>query len=302
MRIGIIGIGDICEKAYLPVITAMEGIELILCTRNTEKLHRVSKQYRIESFVTSVDELINMNIDGAFVHTSTETHVKIVEKLLSKGVHVYVDKPISYNYDDSLRVAELSKKYNKILMVGFNRRFAPMYRSLKDNGQAEIIVAQKNRVDLPNHIRTFILDDFIHVVDTLRFLMNGEVKDLKVNGLKKEELLSNVVVTLSNDRTTAIGIMNRDNGATEEVIEYMSSGNKLVVKDLVNTTQLKENKEMHLKFKDWDSTLYKRGFYDVIEEFISAIRNNTSPSITIEDALETHKLCEDIVKGLEKLS
>ena len=38
MRIGVIGLGNICEKAYLPVITAIEDVELIFCTRNEEKL------------------------------------------------------------------------------------------------------------------------------------------------------------------------------------------------------------------------------------------------------------------------
>lgn len=34
MRIGIIGLGDIAQKAYLPVLSKKEGIELVLCTRN----------------------------------------------------------------------------------------------------------------------------------------------------------------------------------------------------------------------------------------------------------------------------
>ena len=72
-----------------------------------------------------------MNIDAAFVHTATESHIEIIEKLLSNNIHVYVDKPISYSYEDSIRVSNLAKKANKILMVGFNRRFAPMYSNLK---------------------------------------------------------------------------------------------------------------------------------------------------------------------------
>ena len=47
MRIGIIGLGNICEKAYLPVITAIEGIEIVFCTRNKERLNSLSKKYRI---------------------------------------------------------------------------------------------------------------------------------------------------------------------------------------------------------------------------------------------------------------
>lgn len=300
MKVGIIGLGNICEKAYLPVITTKENIELVFCTRNRETLERLSKKYRVKSYVSTLEELIALKIDAAFVHTSTESHVETVEKLLNSGIHVYVDKPLSYSYEEALRVAELSKQVRKILMVGFNRRFAPMYKALKDNGQPDIIIMEKNRVAHPGEIRTFIFDDFIHVVDTLRFLMGGEVKDIQIKGLKKHGLLNNVVIGLSNDNTNAIGIMNRDSGATEEVVEYMSSGNKLVVKDLINTTHLKEDKESLIKFKDWDPILYRRGFYDVVESFLKVVESNMQFYPSIEDSLVTHKICEEIVQKLNQ--
>ncbi len=60
-------------------------------------------------------------------------------------------------------------------MVGFNRRFIPMVASLKEKGKANLILMQKNRFALPDLPRRFIVEDFIHVIDTLRFLMNEEV-------------------------------------------------------------------------------------------------------------------------------
>ena len=82
MRIGIIGIGDICKKAYLPVITLRNDIEIILCTRNTETLNEVKKTYRLSSAVESIQDLINSKIDVAFVHSSTESHFEICKTLI----------------------------------------------------------------------------------------------------------------------------------------------------------------------------------------------------------------------------
>ena len=231
MRIGIIGLGNICEKAYLPVITAIEGIEIVFCTRNKERLNSLSKKYRINEAVSTVDELINMNIDAAFVHTATESHIEIIEKLLSNNIHVYVDKPISYSYEDSIRVSNLAKKANKILMVGFNRRFAPMYSNLKNYGTPSVIKLEKNRVSSPKDSVVFVLDDFIHVIDTLRFLMDEEIESINVNGLKKDGLIYNVVVTMTSKNTTCIAMMNRDSGANEEELEYTSSGKKVIVRN-----------------------------------------------------------------------
>ncbi|END2486654.1 TPA: hypothetical protein ACGUPI_005154 [Vibrio vulnificus] len=47
MKIAMIGLGDIAQKAYLPVITQMADIELVLCTRDGALLEQLAKQYRI---------------------------------------------------------------------------------------------------------------------------------------------------------------------------------------------------------------------------------------------------------------
>ena len=301
MRIGIIGLGNICEKAYLPVITAIEGIEIVFCTRNKERLNSLSKKYRINEAVSTVDELINMNIDAAFVHTATESHIEIIEKLLSNNIHVYVDKPISYSYEDSIRVSNLAKKANKILMVGFNRRFAPMYSNLKNYGTPSVIKLEKNRVSSPKDSVVFVLDDFIHVIDTLRFLMDEEIESINVNGLKKDGLIYNVVVTMTSKNTTCIAMMNRDSGANEEELEYTSSGKKVIVRNLMDSKILINNVEENKSFKDWDTILYRRGFENIINEFINSVKLGVQASPTIEDALKTHKICDEILKKIDEI-
>ncbi|WP_291649616.1 Gfo/Idh/MocA family oxidoreductase [Clostridium sp.] len=301
MKIGIIGLGNICEKAYLPVITAIEGIEIVFCTRNKERLDNLSKKYRIAKVVSTVDELINMNIDAAFVHTVTESHIDIIENLLNNNIHVYVDKPISYNYEESKRVSDLAKKVNKILMVGFNRRFAPMYSNLKNYGTPSVIKLEKNRVSSPKDPVVFVLDDFIHVIDTLRFLMNEEIESINVNCLKKEGLIYNVVVTMTSKNTTCIAMMNRDSGANEEELEYTSSGKKVIVRNLMDSKVLINNIEENKSFKDWDTILYRRGFENIINEFINSVKLGIQPMPTIEDALKTHKICDEILKKINEI-
>lgn len=70
-------------------------------------------------------------------------------------------------------------------MVGFNRRFIPKVRELKEHGKPDFLLMQKNRFHEPDHPRRFVVEDFIHVVDTLRFLMGTAVKDVQVQYLKR---------------------------------------------------------------------------------------------------------------------
>ncbi|RDI42201.1 Gfo/Idh/MocA family protein [Falsibacillus pallidus] len=299
VKIGLIGLGDIAKKAYLPVLSEKEGIELVLCTRKAETLEKLGDKYRIEKRVQTVDELIAENIDAAFVSTATEAHFEISEKLLENGIHVYIDKPISLNYPETERIVQLAKDTGKIAMVGFNRRFIPKVKELKEYGKPSFLLMQKNRFAAPDEPRRFVVEDFIHVVDTLRFLMDSEVKDVKVQSLKKGDLLHHLVIQLIGEDCTAVGIMNRDGGVTEEIIEYSAGNHKYVVDSLVETTHYHNKETSTYSFGDWEPTLYKRGFYDLVDHFLECVETNQEPDPSISDSLITHEICERIVEMIE---
>lgn len=299
MKIGLIGLGDIAQKAYLPVMAKKSDIELVLCTRNNETLDKLSKKYRIYNCVSSVEELINTGVEAVFIHSSTEVHVEIAEKLLNNGIHVYVDKPMAYSFSEAERLVNLSEVKNKLLMVGFNRRFAPMYKELKKQSGINLIVMQKNRTFSPDNARRYIFDDFIHVVDTLRFLLPGDIENINVHPLIKDGKLYSITLLLAGKGYTAIGIMNRDSGITEETLEVINPGNKWVVKDLAETTCYSKGEQRLARFKDWDPTLFKRGFYDIVDNFIDCVEKRTESYPTARDSLVTHEICERIVAAIE---
>ncbi|MGV8983060.1 hypothetical protein [Clostridium sp.] len=175
-----------------------------------------------------------------------------------------------------------------------------MIKKLKEHGKADIIIIQKNRFQFPDYTRRAIVEDFIHVVDTLRFLMDSEVKDVKVRHLEKDNLLQNVVIQLTSEECTAIGIMNRNNGVTEEIIEYMKAENKYVVDNFIETTQFHNKDKNVTKFGDWEPTLYKRGFYQIVDHFLNCVENKVTPNPSISDSLITHEICEKIVMMIAK--
>lgn len=299
MRIAIIGLGDIAKKAYLPVLSQKEGIELVLCTRNAATLDELARKYKIKESVQTVEQLLQKNITAAFVSTATEAHFETAEQLLKNGIHVYIDKPISMNINETQKIVNLSKESGKIAMVGFNRRFIPRVSELRNSGKPSLIIMQKNRFASPDIIRRFVVEDFIHVVDTLRYLMNTTVLDVKVEYLKTGDKLDHLVIQLIGDGCTALGIMNRNGGVTEEIIEYNAGHHKYVVSSLVETTHF-HDKEMSIsKFGDWEPTLYKRGFYQLVDHFIECVEHNKTPDPSIEDSLLTHEICERIVTYIE---
>ncbi len=299
LKIGIIGIGDIAKKAYLPLVCNSEVIEPYLVSRNPATLQAACEKYHINNCFNTVSDLIDRHIDAAFVHTATEAHFKIVETLLANGIHVYVDKPLTYNYKESEMLVDLAEKNRRYLIVGFNRRFAPIYSELKKYSPLQFLLIQKNRINIPGEVRKFILDDFIHVIDTARFFIPFSGNNMSVLPFFNGRMLTGVGVNLQSNNCSINLIMNRDSGANEETLELMSPGNKCVIKNMDETIHYYRNEEIKIKYKDWDYILYRRGFVQIVNFFIDLIRQEYLPTDLTRDFLTTHKICEEIIKRVE---
>ncbi len=299
MRIALVGIGDIAQKAYLPIVTTLSDVEVVLCSRNSAQLERLAARHRIRRFTTDIGELASMDIDAAFVHSATESHESVVSRLLEQGTHVYVDKPLAYTMREAERMVALAEATNRLLMVGFNRRYAPMYEALAGKPERRIVIMQKNRVAQPDLARRVVFDDFIHVVDTLRFLAPGRIEGVRVSGGICSGQLHHVVLQLEGAGFTLLGSMNRDSGSNEETLEVMSPGSKWVVQSLSRTTHYQAGTEQVVSAGDWDTVLWRRGFPQIVQHFMDCISTNSATRQSARDSLATHALCEQIVTQLE---
>lgn len=301
MKVGCIGLGDIARKAYLPVLTTLPGVELHLQTRTPATLAAVAETHRIPAGQchTSLDSLLAQGLDAAFVHAPTSVHPEIVGRLLEAGVPTYVDKPLAYELAGSERLVSLAEERGTSLAVGFNRRLAPGYAQCLEHPR-ELILMQKNRVGLPEDPRAMVLDDFIHVVDTLRFLVPGPVDHTSVRARIVDGLMHHVVLQLSGDGFTAIGLMNRLSGSTEEILEVSGQDTK---RQVVNLAEIIDHKGQPTVRRrgDWVPVARQRGIEQSVLTFLDAVR--AGETLSARDALATHELCERVVReSLEQAS
>jgi virulence factor len=300
VKVGCIGLGDIAQKAYLPVLATLPGVELHLHTRTPATLTRVADTLHLPAGQrhTELRTLLDQGLDAAFVHASTAAHPELVARLLEAGVPTYVDKPLAYELADSERLVTLAEERNTGLMVGFNRRYAPGYVQCADHPR-ELILMQKNRVGLPEDPRTMILDDFIHVVDTLRFLVPGQVDDVTVRARTENGLLHHVVLQLAGEGFTALGVMNRLSGSAEEILEVSGQDSKRQVVNLAETIDHKGQPTVRRR-GDWVPVARQRGIEQAVLAFLDAVR--AGKVLGARDALATHELCERVVTAVRERS
>jgi virulence factor len=294
VRVGCVGLGDIAQKAYLPVLGAQPDVELHLHTRTPATLDRIGDALHLRAGRRhpDLDSLLSTGLDAAFVHAPTTVHAELVTRLIDAGVPVYVDKPIAYDLADSERIVDLAKRRGVSLAVGFNRRYAPGYAECLDRPR-DLILMRKNRAGLPADPRTVVLDDFIHVVDTLRFLAPAAVEDVDIRTRVRDGLLEHVVLRLSGDGWTAVGTMHRRGGAAEEVLDVSGGDTRREVRDLGEVIDHDGGVTRLRRRGDWVPVARQRGIEQITLAFLAAVR--AGEPLTAEDALRTHRLCEQIV-------
>ncbi len=302
LRIALIGLGDIAQKAYLPIIANHREIHPILCTRNPNTLAKLKAQYRIDEVYTDIQDLISHKPDAVMIHTATESHFSLAKQCLTAGIATFVDKPLSLNLAECEALVDLARTKDTPLYVGFNRRFAPLIKPLADK-EATHIRWQKNRVALPATAREFVFNDFIHVVDGLRFLAklptNILLKSLQVNTFKHEGLIANVHIQFNHENVLFEGSMNRLSGVTEEKLEVFLPDEKYNIESLVGGSHFCKGNKTSLDFSDWHSYLFTRGFEHMITDWINDIKIGCANEVRLNEIIASHRLCETIVTSIE---
>ncbi|MFQ9949542.1 MAG: Gfo/Idh/MocA family protein [Escherichia coli] len=232
-----------------------------------------------------------------FVHSSTASHFDVVSTLLNAGVHVCVDKPLAENLRDAERLVELAARKKLTLMVGFNRRFAPLYGELKTQlATAASLRMDKHRSNSvgPHDLYFTLLDDYLHVVDTALWLSGGKAS------LDGGTLLTNDAGEMlfaehhfSAGPLQITTCMHRRAGSQRETVQAVTDG-ALIDTDMREWREERGQGVVHKPIPGWQSTLEQRGFVDCARHFIECVQNQTVPQTAGEQAVLAQRIVDKI--------
>ncbi len=302
IKVGVLGIGNIAQKAYIPVYAARNhDVEWHLYSRSQDKLDALSRQYNFSNTHTDIDSMIASGIHAVFIHTPTQTHGDLIRKFLTHGIHVYVDKPISEDIHEVKELVALAQAQSCILMTGFNRRMSPIYQQQKNITQKNMILVQKHREHADQDVKFALFDMMIHVVDTLVYLMDTPIVSHHIRGVTEAGILSHAHLELHGDHVTGMATINMHSGGRSEVVEVMSPTGFYRCVDM-NELLIHSDQGHHTeRFGDWVPTLEKRGFVQIVDHFIECVKTGKQSDIfTLDDALITHQLVHDIYETIKE--
>jgi len=169
----------------------------------------------------SADELIESpDVDAVAICTSTDTHVGLIEAAADAGKPIFCEKPIAHDLEEVDRSLAAVARAGVPFMVGFNRRFDPAHRSVRDAvvagtvGDVHLVRITSRDPEPPplSYVRVsggIFLDMTIHDFDMARYVTGSEVVEVVAYGaVRIEPLFADV-----GDVDTAVVTLVHENGA-----------------------------------------------------------------------------------------
>jgi len=230
---------------------------------------------------------------------------------LKNKKHVFVEKPLCLHLEELEQIKKQQEESNSLLMVGFNRRFAPqiqkVYTLFKNLNQPVAITYRVNAGTLPKdhwiHDANVgggrIVGEVCHFIDLVTYLANSKVRSLSANGLQGSANTNDtLVINLSFENGSVANISYFSNGNKElnkEYLEVFGSGQVAVINDFKDLNLYgKSVKNSSLSSQD-------KGHKQEVKTFLDAIREGkTSPipfSEIYHSMLCTFKVQESIKAG-----
>ena len=134
--IGFIGAGNYASSMLLPHLAGKPDVELRhVATNRSLSAVDAKRRFGFASATTDVDSLLSDDaVDAVFIVTRHHSHAELTCRALRAGKAVFVEKPLALTIDELTQVlGTVSETGNDRLMVGFNRRFAPVLKQMREN-------------------------------------------------------------------------------------------------------------------------------------------------------------------------
>lgn len=297
VTIGVVGLGSIARKAHLPVLTAHLGVEIVaLCSRTGSRLDELAARYRLNLKARTFDELLTVRPAAAYLLSTTASHPDLAVALLEAGIDVYMEKPLANDLEGARRIVSAVEETQRLLMVGFNRRFAPAYRRARERfagRRLELVQITKHRSGVHSEwpLRQVVMDDAIHIIDLARFFAGSLTPCAATvrHGLTAVQLTAEQGTLVQLSQTYGAG-------APMERVELHGDGLSVIVEEMERVTVVENGVHRWEPIGgSWTSTLEKRGMVQATAHFLDCLAERREPETSAREALLTQELAEAIL-------
>ncbi len=309
--VGVIGAGNFTNQILLPAIRKTNAELAIISSQGGVHGVHVGKRYGFGQTTTDPRQILdNDRINTVFITTRHNSHAHYVKSALEAGKHVFVEKPLCITREQLDELRQMKIPGQQVLMVGFNRRFAPHVKKMKEllqsTSEPKTMIMTVNAGYIPQEHWTQdlevgggrIIGEACHFIDLLRYLAGSPITSVQAIAVGNRSGR-----TVDEDKVTMnIGFADGSIGT----VHYFANGHRSFPKERLDVfvagkvLSLDNFKVLRgygwknfRKMKLWSQD---KGHHTGLRAFIESIRRGDgNPPIPEEEIFEVTEASFDIV-------
>ena len=323
--LGIIGAGNFTASTILPQLAKTPAKLQAIASSGGLSATTLARKFSITKATTDYQTILNdKDIDTVLITTRHNNHASLVIESLKANKHVFVEKPLALNPEEldeiitlysSLSTSSFSALSTQnsalFVMVGFNRRFAPLALKMKEllgDGQTPVnIVATMNAGFIPADFWVHdpevgggrIIGEACHFIDLCSYLAGSRVTAVCMNamGTNPDEMTDNATI-----------ILKYENGSNA-VINYFSNGSKAYAKERIEVFSQQRvlvmdnwRKMSGYGFKNFKamSSAQDKGHANQFKLLVEKIQKGGEPLIPFRELVNTTRASFGAIDSLQK--
>ena len=314
---GVIGAGNFTSAMILPCLAKTPASLKYIASSGGLSATTLAKKFSVGKATSDYQVILeDEDVDTVIVATRHDLHAPMVIEALNAGKHVFVEKPLALNGEELDSViscySALKNQYSGLtVLVGFNRRFAPLALKMKEligDGVGPVnINATMNAGAIPPDIWVHdpdvgggrIIGEACHFIDLCSYLTGSRVKAVCMNamGLSPDETTDNASILLKYE-----------NGSNA-VINYFANGSKSYAKERVEVFSQQKVLVMDnwrklqgygfAKFKS-ASSAQDKGHSNQFKMFVERLQQGGEPLIPFADIVNTTRASFAAIESMKQ--
>ncbi|HAD97323.1 MAG TPA: oxidoreductase [Cryomorphaceae bacterium] len=312
VNIGLVGAGSFAQNFLLPALKGKVEFIGVATARPTNSRY-IADKYGFGFCAQDASELIrNTQLNTVFIATRHNTHARYVIEALHADKNVFVEKPLCLNETELEEIKEAHQKSKGILMIGFNRRFAPFTAKVKKFIGNDLPVSINYRINAgqlpadhwvhdPEIGGGRIIGEACHFIDLAQHISGSAIDSVAASAVRtSENLLDNVTINLSMKNGSIANISYFSNGSkkiAKEYLEVFGAGKTAIIDDFKKLT-LADSKVQTFKSEQ------DKGYVAEVSAFAEAVVQGKEAPIPSDElflsTLASFKVIESVKTAGEK--
>ncbi|MBA7502443.1 Inositol 2-dehydrogenase/D-chiro-inositol 3-dehydrogenase [subsurface metagenome] len=315
INVAVVGAGNFARNVLLPLLSRIPEYNLrAIATATAANAKQVASKYKAEYCTTDYREVLkDDNTDLVMITTRHNLHFPMIIGAAKAGKAIYVEKPMCLTEEELNEIIKVISKTKIPLIVGFNRRYAPLAvkanRLLKRKHGPYLInyrvnagfVPKTHWVQDPEVGGRRIVGECCHFFDLFNYFVGAEIKSMGVESIPVNDTTvaaqDNIVATLrwtDGSLTTLIYTTLGHPDLPKERIEIFANGGSLTIDDFVELRGY-GFKEKSIKLKKQD-----KGHHNQLVELAKFLKEGKSSIIPFEESVKAMKITFDVEKRIKK--